>query len=379
MPFLSDLSNFSATWRAPGRNTTSAAPCSVLQHRFFTGIDWQHQIDDRKNFDNVNGRPGATELLNQDETVTALGFFMQDEVHLTPRWSVLLGGRYDNVRFDIDDRRLIDTSDSGTRTFDQFTGRSGVMYALRPGIRLYGNVAQSFETPTSTELVNRPQGGGGINTDIQPQRATNYEIGMKTRAGRDFTLDAAFFLIELKDELIAFRDATDRVFYRNAGESRRLGAELGMTRRLAQGLTLHLAYTFLETEFRSYKKEGVDLAGNEVPGLPRHRLFGELHYAHAGGIYAAGNVHHVGAFYVDEYGPQFGLHPDRCASGDRKAVRSLAARSLFRGAQPARHGLQPQRAHQRQWRPLFRARSGKKLLWWGTDQSPVLDVPAWVI
>jgi iron complex outermembrane recepter protein len=277
-----------------------SGPLFGVAHRFFAGVDWQHQIDDRKNFDNVDGRPGATELLNQDERVTALGFFMQDEVHLTPRWSMLLGGRYDNVRFDIDDRRLIDTSDSGTRTFDQFTGRSGLMYALRPGIRLYANVAQSFETPTSTELINRPQGGGGINTDIQPQRATNYEIGMKSRVGRDFTLDAALFLIELKDELIAFRDATDRVFYRNAGESRRLGAELGLTRRLAHGLTLHMAYTFLETEFRSYRKEGVDLAGNEVPGLPRHRLFGELHYAHAGGVYAAGNVHHVGAFYVDD-------------------------------------------------------------------------------
>jgi iron complex outermembrane recepter protein len=106
------------------------------------------------------------------------------------------------------------------------------MYALRPAIRLYGNIAQSFETPTTTEVVNRPEGGGGINPEIEPQTAVNYEIGIKAAPGKDISLEAALFLIQIEDELIAFRDATDRVFYRNAGRSQRKGIEVGLTKRL---------------------------------------------------------------------------------------------------------------------------------------------------
>ncbi|RJQ87509.1 MAG: TonB-dependent receptor [Desulfobacteraceae bacterium] len=269
-------------------------------HRLVSGIDLQHQADDRVNYDNIGGEPGGTLLLAQDEAVTALGVHLQEEVDLACGLSVLLGGRYDNVRFAIDDHFPSDADDSGSKTFDQFTGRFGLMYTVHPGLRLYGNLAQSFETPTTTEVVNRPEGGGGINPDIEPQRAVNYEIGLKMDLGRGFKLDAALFLIRLEDELIAFRDATDRVFYRNAGESRRVGAELGITKRFGQAWRFDLAYTYLEPEFERYVKQGLDLAGKHVPGVPEQRLFAELRYAHASGVYAAGSLRYAGAFFVDD-------------------------------------------------------------------------------
>jgi iron complex outermembrane recepter protein len=269
-------------------------------HRLVSGIERHYQFDDRLNYNNISGAPGDTLLLYQDETVIATGLYLQEELDLSSRLSILLGGRYDHVRFEIDDRLPDETNDSGTRTFDQFTGRVGLMYALRPTIRLYGNIAQSFETPTTTEVVNRPAGGGGINPQIEPQTAVNYEIGMKTALGQDFSLDVALFLIQLEDELIAFRDATDRVFYRNAGQSQRKGAELELTKRFLTQWQLSLAYTYMTAEFETYVKDGRDLDGNHVPGLPEHQLFAELRYAHATGLYAAGNLRYTGALFVDD-------------------------------------------------------------------------------
>ena len=269
-------------------------------HRLVAGLEMQRQADDRVNLDNVGGRPGDTLLLDQDESVTSMGAYLQQEIELAPTWSVLAGGRYDNVRFSIDDRLPADGDDSGSRTFDQFTGRFGLMHTPASWLRIYGNMAQSFETPTSTEVVNRPEGGGGINSDIEPQKAINYEIGAKMQSFAGLTLNAALFLIQLQDELIAFRDATDRVFYRNAGESRRVGAEIGATQRFRQGLRLHLAYTYMDAEFESFEKAGVDLAGNQVPGLPRHRWFAELSYRHPSGFYASGDVRYTGSFFVDD-------------------------------------------------------------------------------
>jgi iron complex outermembrane recepter protein len=268
--------------------------------RLVSGIELQHQADDRRNYDNIDGQAGSTLLLDQDESVTSLGVYLQGETELTPRWSILAGGRYDNVRFSIDDRLTAEGNDSGSRTFDQFTGRFGLIYRWMPDIRIYGNIAQSFETPTTTEVVNRPAGGGGINPEIQPQTAVNYEIGTKMGLGSGWTLDTAIFRIDLKDELIAFRDASDRVFYRNAGESRRFGAEVGLTRTFRYRWRLHMAYTYLNAEFESYEKGGVDLAGNDVPGLPRHRLFTELRYQNPSGFYTSGDVRYVHSFFVDD-------------------------------------------------------------------------------
>ncbi|MEZ4599603.1 MAG: TonB-dependent receptor [Syntrophotaleaceae bacterium] len=271
-----------------------------LSHRWFIGADLQRQIDDRRNFDNQGGAPGETLLLDQKEEVTSLGVYLQDEIRLSKKWSLVAGGRFDSVNFDIDDHLRADGDDSGTRDFHQTTGRIGVTWLPRPDWQLYTSIAQSFETPTATEVVNRPQGGGGINPDIEPQKAISYEIGLKGLGDGPFTCSLALFHIRLEDELIAFRDPTDRVFYRNAGESRRNGLELGLKRDITEGFEINLAYTYLDAEFDSYEKNGLDLNGNQVPGLPKHQVFGEIVYEHPSGFYAALESLWVGESYADD-------------------------------------------------------------------------------
>ncbi len=273
---------------------------SGIKQQLFVGVDVQYQNDDRLNFDNVEGAPGETLLLSQEESVANVGVYLQEEIAPKEKWSVVLGGRYDSARFEIDDRLVSDGDDSGSKTFDQATGRFGLIYKPASDLRLYANIAESFETPTTTELVNRPEGGGGINPDIEPQQSVNYEVGLKGSLGPRLDYDAAFFYIEIEDELIAFRDATDRVFYRNAGESRRFGVEANLTLAILENLKMRLAYTFLDAEFEKYEKDGNDLEGNEVPGIPKHQAFGELLYDHPSGFYAGIDVRFVGEFFADD-------------------------------------------------------------------------------
>ncbi|MFW6324397.1 MAG: TonB-dependent receptor family protein [Desulfovibrionales bacterium] len=271
-----------------------------LPQELFAGIDIQNQQDNRLNFDNDGGSPGDTLLLDQDEQVTGMGVYLQDEIELTERFSVTVGGRYDWVRFEVDDHLEEDGDDSGSTHFDEVTGRFGLMYELRPNVQAYGSIAQSFETPTSTEIVNRPEGGGGINPDIEAQEAINYEVGVKGSGFDRFHYDLAVFFIELEDELIAFRDATDRVFYRNAGESQRKGAEVSIGVEILAGLEAGLSYTYLQAEFDEYVKDGTDLQGNEIPGLPNHLLFGEILYEHPSGFYAGCDILYAGGFFVND-------------------------------------------------------------------------------
>jgi iron complex outermembrane recepter protein len=272
----------------------------LFPQQLFIGTEIQRQTDDRRNLNNRQGSPGELLLLDQRERVTAWGCYLQDDIRLTKKLSLVVGGRYDLIRFKIRDRLAADGDDSGRRTFDQITGRTGLSWLVRPELQLYVNWAQSYETPTATELVNRPGGGGGINRDIQPQKAANYEIGIKGRSEEKITYSLALYHIRLKDELIAFRDVTDRVFYRNAGRSHRTGVEAGAEIELARGLKFRAAYTYLDAQFDEFAKEGQDLAGNEVPGLPKHQLFGEIFYDHPWGFFAGIDLLYSSSFYVDD-------------------------------------------------------------------------------
>lgn len=267
--------------------------------RLTAGIDVQYQSDRRQNFNNVSGEPGETLLLNQDEQVTSVGPYIQEELDLLDQVTLVLGGRYDNVHFKVDDFLIGNGDDTGSRTFEQMTGRFGLIYRPLPAVNAYVNVSQSFETPTTTELVNRPDDLGGLNPDIEPQQAVNYEVGVKGEAWRRLRYEFAWFYIDLKDELISFEE-NGRTFFRNAGKSRRYGVELGLSLKVVEGLRASVAYTYLNAAFKEFLKDGVNLEGNEVPGLPPHQVYSELFYQHPLGFYGGFDLLYVHDFFVTD-------------------------------------------------------------------------------
>ena len=48
----------------------------------------------------------------------------------------------------------------------------GAVWTITPAMNLDGNVAWSFDPPTTTELANL-RGAAGFNSDLKPQKATN--------------------------------------------------------------------------------------------------------------------------------------------------------------------------------------------------------------
>src|SRR5690349_15366729 len=208
-------------------------PLGRLDHRLTAGIDFQRQRDDRHNFGNNAGQPDTVRSLDQLERVTEVGPFVQSALQITPRVSVTGGMRYDWVSFRADDRLITPTNpdDSGERLMHALSGSVGVAVTPSDALTVYGNVGTSFETPTTTELTNRPNSAGGFNPTLQPQTATNYEVGVRGDVAGRLNYSVALFQADVRDELIPFQvplpAAPGRVFYRNAGRSRHRGVELG--------------------------------------------------------------------------------------------------------------------------------------------------------
>ena len=150
------------------------------------GIDVQRQRDDRANFGNAGGTPDTVRSLDQLEHVTELGPFVQGVVGVAPRTTLTAGLRYDRVSFDVRDRLIGDSTtdlkyrnDSGRRVMAALSGSLGATLQASNVVTLYASAGSSFETPTTTELANRPDTAGGFNRDLSPQRAWTYEVGAR--------------------------------------------------------------------------------------------------------------------------------------------------------------------------------------------------------
>jgi iron complex outermembrane recepter protein len=236
-----------------------------------TGVDLQRMQDDRQNFVSDAGQRTPAVLLDQREKVTELGPFAQ--VQWSPQEQLLLsaGARYDWVRFELDDRFLVDGDDSGTRTMAALSGNVGASWSFGQQLVPYLNLSTSFETPTTTELVNKPDGTGGFNPDLGPQRAVNYEIGVRGQPLTTVSYSVALFLGRITDAIVQGPEVGGRAFFRNAGKTHNDGAEVGLSLTPFRGLRLNGAYTYSHYRFAEYQlADGTSLNGNRLPGVPEH-------------------------------------------------------------------------------------------------------------
>ena len=277
------------------RITSAAAPLGS-RHRLSAGVDVQRLDDDRKNFDNCNGVLSPTAAcpradtvergalrLDQREVVTSIGPFIRDEIALGRRVQMHAGLRADYVIFDIDDRFVIpagpgqNPDDSGRRTLRAWSPMAGIVARVGTLTSAYANVSTAFETPTATELGNRPEGAGGINRDLDPQTAMTYEIGLKGIFATRLRYDVAAFLTGVKDELIPFEipGGAGRRYFRNAGRTERRGLETGLE-LTAGATTLTSAYSYSDFRFDDYAVTTGTVTqrydGKRIPGIPLHQL-----------------------------------------------------------------------------------------------------------
>lgn len=291
-------------------SVTRPVPLGGLAHRLTVGLDFQRQRDDRKNFGNNAGVPDTVRSLDQLEHVTEVGPFVQSALELTPRTTLTAGVRYDRVNFLVADRLVTATNpdDSGERLMDAVSGSVGLAVNPTDRVTVYANVGSSFETPTTTELANRPTGAGGFNDSLGPQKAWNYEVGARGALNGRVSGSVALFQADVRDELISYEvpGVPQRRFFRNAGTARHRGVELGVDLGLVPGLNLVANWTYSDFEYTDYRlvtpTKTYVLDGRELPGVPKSWLHLTMRArpAFARGVWADLEETQSSGYFVDD-------------------------------------------------------------------------------
>jgi iron complex outermembrane receptor protein len=281
----STLSRWVTGVRLDGSRTLWDSPTAP---RLAIGADFQQSGDLRKNQRNTAGTiQTATDtlLINQNEIVSAVGAFSQLLWSPLAPVTVSAGLRYDNLSFQVRDHFFGDKADnSGTRSMSASTGHLGATWVVNAAITPYATWSTAFESPTTTELSSRPDGQGGFNPDLGPQRIHTIEGGARGALGTRASYTLSVFQSYADDAIIQYLETNGRAYFRNAGRTRNRGVEAGAGLRAASWLDLAASYTWANYIFDRYRvPRGAvtdTLDGKTQAGIPDHflRLTAHAHW-----------------------------------------------------------------------------------------------------
>jgi len=170
---------------------------------------------------------------------------------------------------------------------------------LLAGWDAYGKWGQSFRVATANENYNVFT---GAVTLLQPQKSHDGELGVEFR-NRSARLRASAFASYLSNEihLLVLNGTPTFGFGANANlaPTQRTGFELDGGWHPISSLSLGVSYRHTRSSFRSGNYEGVNLAGKEVPLVPRQLLTLNAAWRIGDGHSLAASSRYVGAQRYD--------------------------------------------------------------------------------
>ena len=256
------------------------------KHRWQIGIETAQQADQRDRYLNLNGAQGSLSF-SQLESFGSFGIYILDEV----RWEKVLlrtSLRYDDLRLGAD-------SVSEDQTYQILNPSVGLSYEVAPQQRLFANFSSSFETPALSELSANPSGAEGLNLELEPARALNYELGWKGLWTKT-RMEANVFFIESTNEILPYELEAfpGRSFYRNAGATQRWGVEVFGSYQWEQW---ELQASMTQAQYRFTENNTSE--GNTLPGIPNSQFFLQLGYTSLQNWQFQLTGEHIGSLYAD--------------------------------------------------------------------------------
>ncbi len=263
-------------------------------NRFTAGIEYQNTPIRTTTTSRITNK--VTSDLN--EHANTAGSYVLEEFSILPNLTLTAGGRYDYIRFQ--SQNFATNSAEVGRIFRKLTPKIGIAYQALPNLSVYGNFSRGFETPVIGELRILPGGAFGFNSSLDPQTSTNYEVGARgSFLRRRGTFDVAAFRQNVNNFISPFGAFPNNSF-QNVGDVKENGFELASSLTLVPRLVFTTSYTYSDFVFKRFNNGISNFAGNRLPGVPKHSVFGELRYDLPVGIYGAVESQYVGRFFTND-------------------------------------------------------------------------------
>jgi iron complex outermembrane recepter protein len=231
--------------------------------------------------------PVPTPLTNRLESQQSVGFFVQDQINLTPRLQVRLGARFDDYSQTLEDRAAGRLSE---QQVDRISPQLGLVFRASDALSLYATYGENFRPLSGADA----RGNG-----FAPNQSTAVEAGVKFSLGGAIDGTLAVFRVQQKNMLVV--DDPSAFTLAAIGKAQSRGVELDLQGELFRGLSLWASYAYVDAKTANTFNDanfGIPvLAGTRLLNVPEHTLSLQLVQALrlAGrGLQVGGGLLHVG-------------------------------------------------------------------------------------
>jgi len=256
-----------------------------------------------KNFPGQGSVQGDRISENKQER-TYMNGFGQINFNINSKLIVETGFNINTTSYDLTDlfNSGDDSQNGGYRFEPIFSPRLGASYSLAKDQNIYASVSRGFSIPTVAETLTPDR---TINTDLNPETGTNYEIGFKANwLNNKLYTEINAYQIEIENLLVAQRVAEDQYVGVNAGKTSHRGLEFLANYRfdLTQKISLNPFFNGAVNrfEFRTFINENDNFSGNKLPGVPDYTLNYGLDVKTTFGVNLYVNARNVGPIYLND-------------------------------------------------------------------------------
>jgi iron complex outermembrane receptor protein len=182
--------------------------------------------------------PVTAPITNRLDVQRAIGAYVQDQISLTDRLQIRIGGRYDDFLLRVDNRL---TNALGRRKRSRFSPQAGIVYQLSDPLSVYAAYGEGFRGNIGADA------NGAV---FEPETSKSIEIGLKWTAfgGR---LNGTLAAYQLDKSNVLATDTLNPGFSVAIGKARSRGIELDVTGKLPGDIDVLLSYAYTDAEARS--------------------------------------------------------------------------------------------------------------------------------
>lgn len=240
------------------------------------------------------------ESITDSETYAVFGQVM---IPLIPDFELTLGARYQHIEKEMDqDMYMLPVGTSGPpvyhleaeKTWDVFLPKAALSWGITDAWKTYFSFSKGY-MPGGFNYFS--SSGTAEDNSFEPQKSTNYELGIKGAYQR-ITLSASVFYMDIED-IHVYKSPGGGIYYAdNAGKAHSRGAELEITYLPTDSIELSGALGLIDAEYDDYDAGAGNVFDSEkIPQTPSHTVRLGIAYYHPDGFYTRADIYNQGDVY----------------------------------------------------------------------------------
>ncbi|MEM9406680.1 MAG: TonB-dependent receptor, partial [Acidobacteriota bacterium] len=212
---------------------------------------------------------------NRNEVLTGTGFYFQDQIDITDKFQIRIGGRFDDFEQDLTNLRA-NPATTVTTSDDRFSPQFGALYRINDGFTVYGSYGEGFRQQTGSDF----QGN-----QFEPNITESAEIGFKADLGQltesvRGSLSVTLFQVDQSNFLVN-DDRPEAVaagfFSFPAGAAESTGLEFDANLTFDNDVNLWISYAYTDAEFTTSNPDvdgfgGIIEVGDPLINTPEHQI-----------------------------------------------------------------------------------------------------------